>query len=71
MRKRSNWKRARGWHSHSLACWDAEWAEWQKAAHVSGAKSLNAWIRLSLSEMARYDLMNKEEDSYGGLEPRA
>lgn len=53
-RKAHNWDRVKGWHSHSVACWDAEWAEWKRAAEAQG-KSLNGWAREWLNQGVLYD----------------
>ena len=60
-RKRSRWGKVRGWHNHSLGCWDAEWAEYKLAAELSNSKSVNAWMRSWLNEAVRYDKMQAKE----------
>ena len=54
------WRKVRGWRTHSLACYDAEWQEWKQAAEMSD-KSMNGWIREWLREGARYDRLRQRE----------
>ena len=53
-RKATRWGKVKAWRSHSIACWDSEWAEWQRAAEMQG-KSVNGWIRDGLKEIVRYE----------------
>lgn len=59
-RKQTRWGNVRGWHSHSIACWDAEWAEWKAAAEAAG-KPVNRWIRDWLKEAVRYDRLSDQD----------
>ena len=63
-RKAHNWRRARGWRSHSVACWDAEWAEWCRAAQSAG-KSTNGWVREWLNEAVKYERLADRGDQGG------
>jgi hypothetical protein len=54
------WGKVRGWRTHSVACWDAEWTEYKKAAGLAG-KSTNGWIREWLNEAVKYERLRQRE----------
>lgn len=60
-RKQARWGKVRGWRSHSIACWDSEWGEWQRAAQAQG-KSVNGWIREWLQEAVKYERLSDRVD---------
>lgn len=70
-RKPSRWGKVRGWHQRPLACWDAEWLEWTKAAEAAG-KPVNRWIRDWLKEAVRYDRLSDDLERFepGGDSPQ-
>lgn len=55
------WKKTRGWHTHSMACWDAEWLEYCRAAEAAGKKT-NTWIRDALGGMVRYERVARDDE---------
>jgi hypothetical protein len=54
------WKKTKGWRSHSLSCWDAEWSEYVRSAQLAG-KSTNGWIREWLNEAVKYESIRQRE----------
>lgn len=59
-RNPTRWGKVRGWHNHSLGCWDAEWTSYQEAA-ASAGKTTNGWIREWLNEAVKYERIRQRE----------
>jgi hypothetical protein len=55
------WKKTKGWHNHSVGCWDAQWTSYKEAAAMSNAKSTNAWITSWLDEAVKYERLRQRE----------
>ena len=64
-KKRPAWRHNPLWKTHSLACYDSEWAEWQRAAEMQG-KSVNGWIREWLQEAVKYERLSDRVDTPSG-----
>jgi hypothetical protein len=59
------WRKVRGWHSHSLACWDSEWESYKLGAQLAD-QSVNGWIRTWLTQAVAYEKLEaKEKDDLG------
>ena len=59
-RKQTRWGKVRGWHTHSMGCWDSEWSEYRKAAELAG-KPVNGWIREWLNEAVKFEHIRQRE----------
>ena len=59
-RKQARWGKVRGWHTHSMGCWDSEWSEYRKAAELAG-KPVNGWIREWLNEAVKFERIRQRE----------
>lgn len=54
------WHKVKGWHTHSVACWDREWSEYKQAAELADM-SVNGWIRDWLNEAVKYERIRQRE----------
>lgn len=59
--KLKGWAHRRGWRNHGFACYDDEWDAIREVAGLSGAKSVNAWIRGWLLEAVGYERIQIKE----------
>lgn len=67
-KKARSWLQDPLWRPHGFACYDSEWATYQEAARLAGARSVNGWIRQWLAEAVLFERANARdrEDLDGG-----